>query len=1496
MAPFAEHAVATVVSAQVKSYDEKSILVEAGGFTPVRWFLEHGLQPQDDKQPPKKRQKIDHFKDDQEINQSSSEEIPLFYLQLDFYFPETLQSKSPSAEAIADDVDFSDAVGTSVVPSDIAQGEDGVTLRLSLPKSKGHVLLIESNAIPEDQLSMLRMFTPSMRSFTRKQTPASVSSCTFTRSVGPLYTIVRLKAAMHWRSGEAAVQEDGTYRRQRPDQNVFLRAFPAMETEYNRKPWTPQDFYDSVPATSGDDKMDGIYDGVLESDLFPFQKRAVKWMLGREGEQSTPRTVPEFYERVRDVEGNTCFVNRLEGIVSREPVKLGDISGGGLFDEMGLGKTVELIALITLNGRCPKAALKATESSLHEEMPGDAEKTIFKDDHMREGGKTRDNYSGDLVTTSRATLIITPASILQQWQSELAKHAPALRVFTYQGIPNNRAKAPSQEQVIKDLTTKYDVVLATYTTLGREIHFAEDPPERNMRHQPKFERKRSPLVQIQWWRICLDEAQMVESGVTAAAKVACRLPRVHSWAVSGTPLKKNVQDLHGLLIFLRYSPFDGLNGDKIWKRLVDLHKPLFRDLFGCMALRHTKWHVRDELRLPAQKRVVVTVPFTIVEQQHYSTLFDEMCEEVGVNSLGAPLRDDWNPEEPRTIESMRTFLTRLRQTCLHPEVGGRNRKALGRGAGAGPLRTVGEVLEVMIEQNESSLRVEERAVITTSLQKAHIFAYNGEDEHRSEKALAIYEEARQTTAQIVKDARKRLASAQTADQSTTMSDSEGEDETTQILGKLRTGLRTALQLQHVCTFFAANSYYQMKTSKEEGSDEFKQLEELETSYYEMAKELRKEILSETSRKAEALMNKIQSGAMMKLPPIKDLQSMGGIESRRIVEKSDELFDIINQQQKVLEDWRGTISDLLIKPLVDDDKEDSDAAAAVTGEEYEDSTKQQDELFVYFDAFKAVHADLATFVTGEHAPLIDFEAKEYIKNCKRYFDDKVMEAHKLFVHAPELGLNLFKIRQKFRDERDNVGSVRGLIQEARALDGAMDWSKTRTSAEHAIVKQHIAALQEVFTSRTKVLAGLEKEVELFRQTQNQRVAFYRQLQEVSDDVQAYKEDLDETLDQAALAVVLAKEERAKKSLAEAQKKNRFLLHLREESGAQAGPRTCIICTSNFESGVLTVCGHQFCKDCLQHWFAQKRTCPMCKRALTASDLHDITFKPQELRAQEEQQRSGEEGEPSQPDQPSSSNTPPVSIYSDVSPQLLQEIKSIDLPTSYGTKIDTLGRHLHWIREHDPGAKSIIFSQFREFLDVLGSALKTFKLGTARLGRAGAAEKFKHDPSIDCLLLDAKTDSSGLTLVNATHVFICEPLIQTAVELQAIARVHRIGQTRATTVWMYLIEGTVEEGIYDISVQRRMQHVRERKRESVKVVENDAAIDEANSEEMQAAPLRKLLVEGKSGGELVGKDDLWRCLFGKAQGGGDGGSGSEALQAEVGRHLRGEAAEERRMAEA
>ena len=1498
MAPPSEYAVATALSSQCLSHDEGSVVVEAGGIAPAQWFLEHGSRPNEDEENdeesedidhrPAKRRKVTIVRSVEAFQPQEDRHIPVSRVIIDLHFPETLNGKPAKKKAILQDIDFEGAQSISVVPSTIDLFDDGTRLKLALRRKKGAVLVLDTAGISGKALDALREIAVSRNRTTDKDSssrasehPATLSRCILTRSRGPQYTILRLQATLYWQTNVSAFPSGVPTGKTKvyPDYEILAGAFPdgGREGIGHSSPWSPQDFYDSVHVPSKENDVSSDFEGLLESQLYPFQKRAVHWMLGRE--QKTYRNGRlkdvtqqdrcqdfNYYQAHEALDGTTCYVNHLQGTVCRKMPSSasGQLHGGILAEEMGLGKTVEVLALLSLHPR-PQPMLT----------------------------KVLDSDNTTQITPSKATLIITPNSILQQWMSELARHAPALKVMHYEGT----SKTTDNEKVLSRMTSNVDVVVTTYHTLAREVYFAEDPPDRNMRHARKFERKRSPLVKIDWWRICLDEAQMVESGVTAAARVACRLSRVNSWAVSGTPLRKDVQDLLGLLIFLQYRPFN--EDGRLWPHLITYHRHLFRTLFGEIALRHTKAQIREDLQLPPQKRVVITVPFTAVEQQHYTTMFNEMCEAVGLQSDGSPRSEEWDPDDPATIHQMRDWLVRLRQTCLHPQVGGRNRKALGKGQG--PLRTVAEVLEVMIDQNETALRVEERSLLSTRLARAHILGNANDDEHRSEKALEIYLAAIKKSEALVREARQKLAAAKAeqAEKGETVVDTDNEEdsssESTPVLGRLRNNLRTSLQLQHACIFFAATAYYQIKANENltaPDSEDFKVLEDKETSMYEHAKSLRKEILKDNSRKSENLMRKIndlvKNDQFTKMPKIRELDSLGGIESRRIMEKSDDLCDVIRELAAVITEWRAKMAEYLLNPLVDKDD------VEITGDEYEDSTKQQDELYAYFDAIKAMQADLNTFIAAEETPLIDHEMKSLAKAAKAKLNPDIVDDMKTEVHAPELTLELLKVREKFRLKKQDVGSVKGLIQEARSLESSLGFYESGTRAvEREIIRRHLNALQRVLSDYTKASSGLEKEVELFRATQNQRIEFYRQLQELSDAVAPYKEELDEHLDAQALGAVMQKEEEHHSEVRKLTSKQTFLVHLRTTNSSRNEPRLCTICQTNFETGVLTVCGHSFCRDCILEWWKQSKTCPECRRKLSTVDFHNVTYKAPELRAQEEMQ-SGSTS-PAGEDTPSPSRN--TSIYSDADTQLMQEIKAIDLPTSYGTKIDTLGRHLHWIREHDPGAKSIVFSQYREFLTVLGTALRDFKIGYSRLGVPRAVEKFKSDPSVDCLLLDAKTDSSGMTLVNATHVFICEPLIQTAVELQAIARVHRIGQTRPTTVWMYLINDTVEEAIYEISVARRLAHVQARQpnrtqksRSATPAPLAENAIDAANSEELQSAPISKLLVNSKSGGEVVKTDDLWQCLFGKSQKG--TAKPSVEMEMVVARHLRAEAAENRR----
>jgi E3 ubiquitin-protein ligase SHPRH len=68
-------------------------------------------------------------------------------------------------------------------------------------------------------------------------------------------------------------------------------------------------------------------------------------------------------------------------------------------------------------------------------------------------------------------------------------------------------------------------------------------------------------------------------------------------------------------------------------------------------------------------------------------------------------------------------------------------------------------------------------------------------------------------------------------------------------------------------------------------------------------------------------------------------------------------------------------------------------------------------------------------------------------------------------------------------------------------------------------------------------------------------------------------------------------------------------------------------------------------------------------------------------------------------------------------------------------------------------------------------------------------------VTCMCMNLKFGGKGLNLIEATHVFLVEPILNADEELQAIGRVHRIGQTRETFVHRFITRKTIESEIYE-----------------------------------------------------------------------------------------------------
>ncbi|TKX25328.1 ATP-dependent helicase-like protein [Elsinoe australis] len=1455
-------------------------------------------------EPPRKRVKVEHVQDENDVDVVSYPSIPIGQVNL-------ILGDAAYATSITEPDDYCGSVDI-VLLGVVDRGKGHAALKIGSAHAKTSKVELEvhfTHSHDTDELKDLEQIAKlQRRSNSTSRNAIAYAQVRLLRSpvsVDGTDRSLALACTILWPDGAAAPMEKSNDNN--IDKEILVRYFgvprlfsttrPGYRRQISEKAVTPQDFYDAVHIPDPSMTVpDSVHNSELRTDLYPFQKRAVAWMLQRErapdAQGHTSDMMDVSFRSAQDLDGRECLVSDLETVVISPQLlqQRTDVRGGILSEEMGLGKTCELLALICTHQRSPSPTTIKTS-----------------------------------LRNTRATLIVTPNTILQQWKDEITRHAPHLIWTHYEGM-SALSKSKKTEEDVMDTFEGADIVLVTYHILAGEIHFAVDPPDRALRHKSKqLKRKRSPLVQMDWWRVCLDEAQMVESGVSKAAQTASLIPRHNAWAISGTPVKKDVQDLRGLLVFLGLQPF--ANSDATWKCLVTFHETFeaeFKKLFGRIALRHTKDKIRNELRLPPQRRVVVTMPFTTVEEQNYQNLFEQMADECGLSTDGSPLSGLWDPDSLEVIEKMREWLVRLRQTCLHPQVGARNKRALGRSGG--PLRTVEEVLGVMIDQNESAIASEARMSVTTFCLQGHIILNAKDVPDRAEKALVYYQKALGQAEALVEEAREELSKIPVPDAADAKSGDESEDDSPEQKkrGRLRNTLRNVLELQHMCEFYLGTAYFQMKSNDdvEENSDRWKELEENEVEHYDNAKVIRREVLRDAAKRAEKTMKDVdtnhQKSIDTALPSMTDFESHGGIEYQRALEKADRLSDLLERQTEYLVAWRSKVSELLLKSLVDvEDKE-------VTGEEYEDSTKQQEEMYAYFDAYRAIVADRATCITGQINTLVNHEMTTLYKESQRQ-DEFDLEEGREPPESRRLLRDLLDQRNAIKQKDNDLISLRGLAHEARSSESSLEWlgkESARARGELALVRKLMVYLQTMTDGYNKLQPQLEKDQDLFKVGMNHRLDFYRQLQQLSDTVAPWRDELDEHLDTAEWDAATYKVKQHESSLGTLRSKRRFLLHLREQSSNDA-ERICVICQQNFEQGVLTICGHQFCKECIGLWWREHRSCPVCKRHLKTTDFHNITYKPQELKAHEELPSTSsphdfETGSSSSSTTPDPATTAPK-IYASMSTSDLTAIKSIDLPShrSFGTKIDTISRHLLYIRQTSPGTKTVIFSQYRDFLSVLSSAFATFRISHVSISAKDSISRFREDASIEAFLLDAKTDSSGLNLVNATNVMLCEPLVNPGIELQAIARVHRIGQNRETKVFMYLVSGTVEEGVYEVSVKRRLEVMhRSRGGGGSKEASRGATpalggeVDKAERLEMQSQGMEKLLGKGKGGGENVRSDDLWKCLFGVARrrahrdalgflkgGGGEvhafvageeGGAGRE----EVARFVRGAAAEGRR----
>lgn len=169
----------------------------------------------------------------------------------------------------------------------------------------------------------------------------------------------------------------------------------------------------------------------------------------------------------------------------------------------------------------------------------------------------------------------------------------------------------------------------------------------------------------------------------------------------------------------------------------------------------------------------------------------------------------------------------------------------------------------------------------------------------------------------------------------------------------------------------------------------------------------------------------------------------------------------------------------------------------------------------------------------------------------------------------------------------------------------------------------------------------------------------------------------------------------------------------------------------------------------------KKCAICQSRITIDDITNVRFAPlAPIDGEQEKERF----------------TKKKSLNAQYS-IIPKEIQSQTIHDSYGTKIDTIIKHMLFLLQKDHTTKMILFSQEAKVLDICAIAMQRndiqyVNLGGKKKDEMNVPRRFTENPEINILILNAKSQAAGLTLTAATHVFILEPQINASIEFQGI----------------------------------------------------------------------------------------------------------------------------------
>lgn len=255
-------------------------------------------------------------------------------------------------------------------------------------------------------------------------------------------------------------------------------------------------------------------------------------------------------------------------------------------------------------------------------------------------------------------LVVSPKATLHNWQQEVTKFCPDLKVLPYWGNKNDRnelRKYWSHKRMYRR-DSEFQVCITSYETLTVDEKY--------------FNR-------VKWQYLVLDEAQAIKNSNSSRWRALLQFPCRNRLLLTGTPLQNKLSELWSLLHFIMPTIFDShaefadwfakdIEGHANNNKILDATTlSRLRTLLDPFMLRRVKRDVESEM--PPKTEVTLDCSLSARQRQLYGSIKANISPEELTRALvGAGSGGQSSDNSDRNSKLM-NLVMQLRKVCNHPE-------------------------------------------------------------------------------------------------------------------------------------------------------------------------------------------------------------------------------------------------------------------------------------------------------------------------------------------------------------------------------------------------------------------------------------------------------------------------------------------------------------------------------------------------------------------------------------------------------------------------------------------------------------------------------------------------------------------------------------------------------------------------------------------------------------------------------------------------------------